>query len=181
VAERTCSESVWSRQPLASSPSSSPAKGFYLHWLKQPLGFCADADFRAKPGRSKTAGGLHKSGNDRADELAVATKKGTDADSRRGGWSPLPQRVGGRARPAREATRRANRASLRALGGSGASEMYEVLTWLAYTIAAVVILGATTVAILAGLALRFVAAFLRDLGASREDGDSEEGRRDRGS
>ena len=67
------------------------------------------------------------------------------------------------------------------MGGSGASEMYEVLTWLAYTIAAVVILGATTVAILAGLALRFVAAFLRDLGASREDGDPEEGRRDRGS
>jgi hypothetical protein len=30
-----------------------------------------------------------------------------------------------------------------------------------------VILGATTVAILAGLALRFVAAFLRELGDSR--------------
>ena len=67
------------------------------------------------------------------------------------------------------------------MGGSGASEMYEVLTWLAYTIAAVVILGATTVAILAGLGLRFVAAFLRQLGDSREDGDPEEGRRDRGS
>ena len=59
------------------------------------------------------------------------------------------------------------------MGGSGASEMYEVLTWLAYTIAAVVILGATTVAILAGLALRFVAAFLRQLGGGREDGDSQ--------
>jgi cytochrome c biogenesis protein CcdA len=67
------------------------------------------------------------------------------------------------------------------MGGSGASEMYEVLTWLAYTIAAVVILGATTVAILAGLALRFVAAFLRQLGDGREDGGPEEGRRDRGS
>ena len=54
--------------------------------------------------------------------------------------------------------------------------MYEVLTWLAYTIAAVVILGATTVAILAGLALRFVAEFLLELGDGREEGVSQEGR-----
>jgi len=33
--------------------------------------------------------------------------------------------------------------------------------------------GATTVAILAGLALRFVAAFLRELSDSREGGDSQ--------
>jgi hypothetical protein len=41
-------------------------------------------------------GGLHKNGNDRADKLAVAAKKGADADSRRGGWPPLPRRAGGR-------------------------------------------------------------------------------------
>jgi hypothetical protein len=60
------------------------------------------------------------------------------------------------------------------MGGSGGeSELYEVLTWLVYAVAAVVILGATTAAILAGLALRFVAAFLRELDDSREDGDSQ--------
>jgi hypothetical protein len=48
------------------------------------------------------------------------------------------------------------------------SELYEVLSWLVYTIVAVVLLAVTVAAILAGLALRFIAEFLRELGDGRE-------------
>ena len=48
-----------------------------------------------------------------------------------------------------------------------------MLTWLVYAIAAVVMLAVSAAAILAGLALRFVAAFLRELSDSREGGDSQ--------
>ena len=41
------------------------------------------------------------------------------------------------------------------------SGLYEVTTWLIYTLAAVMMLGVTAAANLAGLALRFVAKFLR--------------------
>ncbi len=56
--------------------------------------------------------------------------------------------------------------------------MYEVATWLIYVMAAVMMLAVTAAAILAGLALRFVAKFLRELGDSREEGDTQEGRKD---
>lgn len=48
------------------------------------------------------------------------------------------------------------------------SELYEVLSWLIYAIAAVMLLAVTVAAILAGLALRFIAEFLRELGDGRE-------------
>jgi len=51
-----------------------------------------------------------------------------------------------------------------------------VLTWLVYAIAAVVMLVVSAAAILAGLALRFVAEFLLELGDGREEGVSQEGR-----
>ncbi len=53
------------------------------------------------------------------------------------------------------------------------SGLYEVTTWLIYTLAAVMMLGVTAAAILAGLALRFVAKFLRGLGGGREEGDAQ--------
>jgi hypothetical protein len=56
-----------------------------------------------------------------------------------------------------------------------------VLTWLVYAIAALVMLAATAAAILAGLALRFVAEFLRGLGDGRQEDDTQEGRKDWGS
>ncbi len=46
--------------------------------------------------------------------------------------------------------------------------MYEVVTWLVYAMAALMMLAVTAAAILAGLALRFVAKFLRELGDGRE-------------
>lgn len=48
------------------------------------------------------------------------------------------------------------------------SELHEAVTWLVYAIAGVVIIAATAGAILFGLALRFVAALLRDLGDDRD-------------
>lgn len=48
------------------------------------------------------------------------------------------------------------------------SELYEVLSWLIYTVAAVLMLAVIVAAILAGLALRFIAEFLRELGDGRE-------------
>lgn len=48
------------------------------------------------------------------------------------------------------------------------SQLFEVMTWLIYVMAAVVMLGVIAAAILAGLALRFVAEFLREL--TKEDG-----------
>jgi hypothetical protein len=52
------------------------------------------------------------------------------------------------------------------------SELFEVLTWLAYLIAALMMLGVIAAAILAGLALRLVAEFLRELSQGREEGDA---------
>ena len=54
--------------------------------------------------------------------------------------------------------------------------MYEVLSWLIYAVAAVMMLAVIVAAILAGLALRFVAEFLRELGHGREEGDTHPGR-----
>ena len=51
-----------------------------------------------------------------------------------------------------------------------------MLTWLVYAIAAVVMLAVSAAAILAGLALRFVAEFLLELDDGREEGVSQEGR-----
>jgi uncharacterized membrane protein len=45
--------------------------------------------------------------------------------------------------------------------------LYEVVTWLVYAIAAVMMLTVTVAAILAGLALGFVAKFLQELGEGR--------------
>ena len=71
--------------------------------------------------------------------------------------------------------------SLRALGGSSVNGLYEVVSWLIYALAAIMMLTVIVAAILAGLALRFVAEFLRELGDDREDGGTQEGRKDRGS
>ena len=57
--------------------------------------------------------------------------------------------------------------------GSGVSGLYEVATWLVYALAALMMLAAITTAVLAGLALRFVAGFLRGLGDNREVGDTQ--------
>ena len=51
--------------------------------------------------------------------------------------------------------------------------MYEVATWLVYAVAAVMMLAVIAAAVLIGLALRFVAEFLRELGDSREKGNTE--------
>ena len=48
------------------------------------------------------------------------------------------------------------------------SELYEVLSWLMYTVAAVMMLAVIVAAILAGLALQLIAEFLRELGDGRE-------------
>ncbi len=50
--------------------------------------------------------------------------------------------------------------------------MYEVATWLVYAAAAIMMLAAIVAAILAGLALRLAAEFLRELGDGREEGDT---------
>ncbi len=50
--------------------------------------------------------------------------------------------------------------------------------WVVYAVAAVVVLAVTAAAILVGLALRFVEEFLRGLGDGREEGDTQEGRKD---
>ena len=52
------------------------------------------------------------------------------------------------------------------------SELYEVATWLVYTVAAITMLAAVVAAILAGLTLRLAAEFLRELGDSREESDT---------
>ena len=52
--------------------------------------------------------------------------------------------------------------------------LYEVATWLVYATAAAMMLAVTAAAILAGLALRLVAEFLRGLvGDDREEGDAQ--------
>ncbi|MCA1716446.1 MAG: hypothetical protein LC781_06110 [Actinobacteria bacterium] len=52
------------------------------------------------------------------------------------------------------------------------SGLYEVATWLVYAVAAVMMLAAVVAAILAGLALRLAAEFLRELGNGRGEGDA---------
>ena len=56
---------------------------------------------------------------------------------------------------------------------SGVDGLYGVATWLVYAVAAVMMLAAIAAAVLIGLALRFVAGFLRELGDSREKGNTE--------
>jgi hypothetical protein len=68
--------------------------------------------------------------------------------------------------------------SLRALGGSNVNGLYEVVSWLIYALAAIMMLTVIVAAILAGLALRFVAEFLQELGDDREEGGTQEGRKD---
>ena len=48
------------------------------------------------------------------------------------------------------------------------NELYEVMTWLIYALAGIVMLVAVVGAVLIGLALRLVAEFLR--GLTEEDG-----------
>ena len=57
------------------------------------------------------------------------------------------------------------------------SVLYEVVSWLIYVLAAVMLLTVTVAAILAGLALRFVAEFLQELGNGQES-STQEGRKD---
>ncbi|HLM78861.1 MAG TPA: hypothetical protein VK361_10790 [Rubrobacteraceae bacterium] len=52
------------------------------------------------------------------------------------------------------------------------SGLYEVLSWMIYALAAVMMLVMIVAAILAGLAVRFVAEFLRELGDGREEDDT---------
>ena len=52
--------------------------------------------------------------------------------------------------------------------------MYEVATWVVYAVATITMLAAIVAAILAGLALRLAAEFLRELGDGREEGDIEQ-------
>ena len=54
------------------------------------------------------------------------------------------------------------------------SELNEVVTWLVYAIAAVLMISATAAAVLFGLALRFAAEFLRELGDDREGDDTRQ-------
>ena len=53
------------------------------------------------------------------------------------------------------------------------SGLYEVMSWLIYAIAAVMMLAAIVAAVLAGLALRLLAEFLRELGDDREEDDTQ--------
>ena len=53
------------------------------------------------------------------------------------------------------------------------SGLYEVATWLVYALAALMMLAAIAAAVVAGLALRFAAEFLRGLGDNREEGDTQ--------
>ena len=58
------------------------------------------------------------------------------------------------------------------------SGLYEVATWLIYAVAAITMLAAIVAAILAGLALRLAAEFLRELGDGREEGDTQHAEND---
>ncbi len=62
-------------------------EGFLFTLAQATPWFCADADFCAKPGTPRPQEACTRTGTTRADELDVAAKKGTDADSR-GGWPP---------------------------------------------------------------------------------------------
>ena len=59
------------------------------------------------------------------------------------------------------------------------SELYEVLSWLIYAVAAVIMLTVIVAATLAGLALQFVAGFLCELGDRSEEGDTHQAEDDR--
>ena len=54
------------------------------------------------------------------------------------------------------------------------SGLPEVATWLVYAMAGVTMLAATTAAILAGLALRLVAEFLREISDGREEDGTQQ-------
>lgn len=56
--------------------------------------------------------------------------------------------------------------------------MYEVATWLVYAVAAIMMLAAIVAAILAGLALRLAAEFLRELGDGGEQDDTRHAEND---
>ena len=51
--------------------------------------------------------------------------------------------------------------------------LYELVTWLVYAAAAVTMLAAIVAAILAGLALRLAAEFLRELGDGRQEDNTQ--------
>ena len=53
------------------------------------------------------------------------------------------------------------------------SGLYEVATWLVYAVATMTMLAAIVAAILAGLALRLAAEFLRELVDSREENNTQ--------
>jgi len=55
------------------------------------------------------------------------------------------------------------------------SGLYEVATWFVYALAAGMILIVIAAAILAGLALRLLAEFLRELGGNHEEGNVQHG------
>jgi uncharacterized protein involved in exopolysaccharide biosynthesis len=56
--------------------------------------------------------------------------------------------------------------------------LYEALSWLIFALAAVMMLVVIVGAILAGLALRFVAVFLRELGNGRQESSTQEDRKE---
>ena len=56
------------------------------------------------------------------------------------------------------------------------SELYDMMLWIAYTIAALMMLVVIVAAVLAGLALRFVAESLRGLGDGRDEGHARNDR-----
>ncbi len=56
------------------------------------------------------------------------------------------------------------------------SGLLEAATWVVYVIAAIVMLGAITVAVLAGLGLRLVAEVVREIGEGQEEGRRREDR-----
>ncbi len=55
-----------------------------------------------------------------------------------------------------------------------------MLTWVVYALAALVMLAAVVAAILVGLALRFVAVFLRGLGEGHREGGTQDVRKEGG-
>ena len=61
------------------------------------------------------------------------------------------------------------------------SELYDMMLWLAYTIAGLMMLTVIVAAVLAGLALRFVAESLRGIGDGSDEVDVHKGRKDRAS
>ena len=62
------------------------------------------------------------------------------------------------------------------MGDNMVSELYDMMLWVAYTIAALMMLAVILAAFLAGLALRFVAESLRGIGDGRDGGDARTGK-----